>query len=275
MTATVATRARPGVVTIGWERAKFELKVFFREKDAVVFTFAFPVVMMMLLGTIFGNEEIEGTGVKFGQVLVAGIMASGLASTTFVYLAINIATDRDNFELKRLMGTPMPKAAYFLGKVVSVLVIGALEIAIVLAIGVAFFDLALPSSAGRWVTFGWVFVLGLSACTLLGIAMSSVPRSAKSAPAVVNLPFVALQFVSGVWLLFSDIPEGLQRVASLFPLKWMAQGFRSAFLPDGFTIEEPPGSWEHGRTALVLIVWCMLGAVLCALTFRWHRRQDT
>jgi len=103
---------------------------------------------------------------------------------------------------------------------------------------------------------------------------TSVPRSGKSAPAVVNLPFVALQFISGVWLLFSDVPEGLQRVASVFPLKWMAQGFRSVFLPDAFTIQEPAHSWEHGRTALVLPVWCVVGAVLCGLTFRWRRRPD-
>jgi len=77
------------------------------------------------------------------------------------------------------------------------------------------------------------------------------------------------------WLLFSDIPEGLQRVASLFPLKWTAQGFRSVFLPDTFTIEEPAGSWERRRTAMVLVVWCIGGTVLCALTFRWRRRQDT
>ena len=66
----------------------------------------------------------------------------------------------------------------------------------------------------------------------------------------------------------------MQQVAALFPLKWMCQGLRSVFLPESFAPQEPAGSWELGRVALVLGAWCVLGLVLCLFTFRWTTRRD-
>ena len=71
---------------------------------------------------------------------------------------------------------------------------------------------------------------------------------------------------------FSQIPTWMQTVAALFPLKWMAQGMRSVFLPDSMVMFEPAGSWELDRVAVVLGVWCVAGLALCVATFRWHDR---
>ena len=164
--------------------------------------------------------------------------------------------------------------AYLLGKILMVLVSVVAQVAILLVLGTMWLGLELPSDAGRWFTFGWVFVLGVVACSLLGIAISALPRSAKSASAVIQLPYVVLQFISGVFLVYSELPPVLQQIAALFPLKWLTQGLRSVFLPDTFTAVEPAGSWEHGRIALVLIAWLVAGAILCVKTFRWSARQS-
>ncbi len=198
-------------------------------------------------------------------------MASGLGSVTFVSLSIGIATERDSGDLKRLMATPMPKMAYFIGKTIQVLVTMMLEFALIIAVGVLLYGVRLPSSGTKWLTFVWVSALGSVACALLGIAMSSVPKNAKSAAAVVNLPFVALQFLSGVFVSFSDLSPTLRTIASLFPLKWITQGYRSVFLPDAYLKVEPGGSWQHGLGALVLAGWVVVGLLLCARTFRWQR----
>jgi ABC-2 type transport system permease protein len=52
----------------------------------------------------------------------------------------------------------------------------------------------------------------------------------------------------------------------------MCQGLRSALLPDSVLVGEPAHSWEHGRTALVLAAWLVVGVVLCLRTFRRQRR---
>lgn len=266
--AVVKPPGLPSVLSVGWQRAKFDVRNFFRQKDAVGFTLAFPVMILVLFGSIF-KGKVEGTNIDYSQVLVAGILASGVASVSFVSLSIGICNERANGTLKRLAGTPMPKLSYFLGKIGLVLTTAFCEVVLILGIGALLFHLHLPTDAGHWLTFAWVFVLGITACTLLGIAMSAVPKNEKSAAAVVNLPFVALQFISGVYVQYNSLPAGLRAVASIFPLKWLAQGFRSVFLPDSFLVAEPGGSWQHPVMALVLAGWCVAGLLLCRMSFRW------
>jgi len=274
-TAVPATGLRPAgtsLARITASRVVVELKAFFREKDQVIWTFSFPAILMLIFGTVF-DQDIGG-GVSFPQYFLAGMVASGLVLVSFQNLAITIAMERDDGSLKRLAGTPMPRSAYFLGKIGLVLVTAVAQLVLLLAVAVLVFGVDLPSGADRWVTFAWVALLGVTAGTLCGIAYSSVPRSGKSASAVVTPVVLILQFISGVFFVYSQVPAWLQQVAALFPLKWLAQGMRSVFLPDSFAAEEVAGSWEHGRTAVVLAVWAVAALVVCLRTFRWQRRDD-
>ncbi|GGJ00345.1 ABC transporter permease [Streptomyces brasiliensis] len=263
----------PGAWGLGLRRGALEIRQFFRQRDQVVFTFAFPVVFLFLFASIF-SDDVRGAGVTASQLYVPAMMAAGIMSTSFQSLGISIAIERDEKVLRRLRGTPMPPAAYFLGKIWLVLVTGLLETAILLAVGTAFYDVDLPSSAGRWFDFAWIFALGLTACALLGIAISSVPKSGKSATSVVVLPFLVLQFISGVYISIDTIPDWMLNIGALFPLKWMCQGLRGVFLPQSAQVLEQAGSWEFGRIALVLGAWCVGGLALCLLTFRWKNRRD-
>jgi ABC-type multidrug transport system, permease component len=275
-TAAASGAARtylPGALRLGWSRAVVETKMFFRERDSLIFNFSFPVILLILFGSIFSGQ-VEGTGITVSQLYAAALIGAGLMSVSFQNLAIAIAVEREEGTLKRLAGTPLPPAAYFLGKVLSVLLVAVLEIAILLVVGVLLYDLELPSTLADWATFTWVFVLGLTASSLLGIAVSSLPRSAKSAPAVVTMPFVMLQFISGVYIPFTQLPDWLIHIASVFPLRWMCQGFRSVFLGDAGASLELAGSYELDRVALVLGAWTIGGLLLCLLTFRWKSRRD-
>src|SRR5215203_7452759 len=259
----------PSVGRVFRSRAVVELKEFFRQREAVVFTLMLPVLLLVVFGAVL-NFDL-GNGVPFIQYFMAGIVAAGILGASLQNMAISIAAERSDGTLKSLAGTPMPKSAYFIGKIVQVLVVTVALVAILLTIGVLFYDVDLPSGAD-WLTFAWVTTLGSAACTLLGIAVSSLARNGRSASATVTPVALFLQFISGVFFLFSDVPAWLQTVAALFPLKWMAQGLRSVFLPDVLAAEEPAGSWELGRVALVLGVWCVVGLALCVRTFRWQDR---
>jgi ABC-2 type transport system permease protein len=263
---------RPGVVRIGVSRARVELKEFFRERDSMVFTFLFPVIMLFIFGSVFSNRTLPGD-VTFTQYFTAGMIASGIVLSSFQQLAISIAVERDDGMLKRLRGTPMPPAAYFLGKIGMVLVTSVVQSAVLLGVGKVAFGLDLPSAPELWLRFAWIFALGTAAGTLVGIAYSSVPRSARSAGAVVSPVVIVLQFVSGVFFTYDSLPSWMQQVAAIFPLKWLTQGMRSVFLPDSFAAQEVTGSWELTRTALVLAAWAVAGLVLCLRTFRWQRRD--
>jgi ABC-2 type transport system permease protein len=132
----------------------------------------------------------------------------------------------------------------------------------------------LPRTTEKWLTFGWVSLLGIAACTLCGIAFSSLAQTGRSAPAVVTPVALVLQFISGVFFVFTELPGWMQQIAAIFPLKWMCQGMRSVFMPESYAMEEVAGSWELGRVALILGAWCVGGVVLCLATFRWTTRRD-
>jgi ABC-2 type transport system permease protein len=263
------SRHAPGLWRATAARSKVELLAFFRNRQSLVFTLLFPVLLLVVFASIF-TGKVQGTDTDFKQVFMAGIIAAGIMSVSFQGLAINIAIERDNGLLRRLGSTPMPKTAYFVGKLVRVAVTGVLEVAILLALAVAAFGLPLPATADRWFTLVWVSLLGAVACSLLAVAYSWVIPNSGSAVAVVTPPFMVLQFISGVFFPFNQLPAWMQSLAGFFPLKWMAQGLRSVFLPDSFTVVEPAGSWEHGRTVLVLLVWCLAAGLLSATTFRWR-----
>jgi ABC-2 type transport system permease protein len=263
------TAALPSVVAVSRSRARVELKEFFRQREAVVFTVLLPVLLLTVFGAVL-NYDI-GSGVTFVQYFMAGIIAAGILGASLQNMAISIATERSDGTLKSLAGTPMPRSAYFVGKIVQVLAVTLAIIVVLLLIGVLFYDIELPKGAD-WITFAWVTALGAAACTLLGIALSSLAKTGRSASATVTPFALLLQFISGVFFRFSTIPTWMQTVASFFPLKWMGQGLRSVFLPDALAAQEPAGSWELGRVALVLGVWCVAGLLLCIATFRWQER---
>ncbi|WP_238008128.1 ABC transporter permease [Dactylosporangium sp. AC04546] len=256
---------------LGLLRGGLEIKQFLRSRESVVFTLLFPLILLGIFGAVFGGEIAPG--VSFTQYFAAGMIAAGLLATGFQSLAIQIPIEREKGILKRLRGTPMPRTAYFIGKVVMVLAIGAVETVLLLGTAALFFDLDLPSTAARWLTFGWVALLGITACTLCGIAFSSLARTGRSGPAVVTPVAIVLQFISGVFFVYTDLPAWMQGIAAVFPLKWMTQGMRSVFLPDSFASQEIGGAWQHGTIALVLVGWVVAGLVLCLLTFRWTERD--
>ncbi|MGN6795005.1 MAG: ABC transporter permease [Streptosporangiaceae bacterium] len=265
------SRRLPALGRVSLVRGMIEIKQYARQRDFVIFTLSLPIILLLLFGQIF-HGEVGHTGVSFRQYFVAGIIASGLMSATFVGVGVSIAADRDEGTLTRLAGTPLQPAGYFAGKAILAFVTALLEVVALLAVGVAFLGLRLPVTPERWFTLAWVLLLGSATCSMLGIAVGVVVRSTRSAFATMNLPYLVLSFISGVYFVFSRLPAGLQHIAAIFPLKWICQGLRSAFLPDRLLAAEPAHAWEHGKTALVLGIWLVASLVVCVRTFRWQRQ---
>lgn len=167
----------------------------------------------------------------------------------------------------------MPMTAYFAGKIGLVLLLSAVETVLPLIMGLAFYGLHLPSPE-KWLTFTWVMALGITSCTLLGLAVSGLVRNARTASAIVSPLAILLQFISGVYFVFGALPGWLQDIASLFPLRWLALGLRSVFLPDTFAAAEPRGSWQTGTTAIVMVIWCVVGLAVTKRTFTWMSERE-
>ena len=254
---------------LGLLRGRMEVKVFMRGRESVVFTLLFPVLLLFIFGSVF--KDTIAPGVTFSQYFVAGMVASGLVNTGFQQLAITIPMEREFGTLKRLRGRPTSVAAYFIGKAYLVIVLMILQTALLLGAGAAFFGLNLPTQASKWFTFTWLILLGSACSTVLGIAFSVVPKSGRGASAVVSPIVIILQFFSGVFFVFSQLPSWMQHFAALFPLKWLTQGMRSVFLPDSFASQEVAKNWELGRTSIILVLWLIVGLVISIKTFKWSK----
>ena len=259
----------PGAINIGVKRGKLEIKQFFRQRESVVFTLLFPLILLAIFGSVFDTKIAPG--VTFSQYFVAGMIASALVNTGFQQLAIFIPVERDLGALKRLRGTPMPATSYFIGKAILVTFSMLVQVALLLAAGVAFFRVELPTQDSKWLLFIGLLITGSIVSTILGVAFSSVPKSARGASAIVSPVVIILQFFSGVFFIFTDLPGWMQQVAAVFPLKWLTQGMRSVFLPDSFATREIASNWEVGRTFAIIGIWLVVGTFLAVRTFKWDR----
>jgi ABC-2 type transport system permease protein len=259
----------PSALNLGLRRGTLEIKQFTRQRESVVFTILFPLILLAIFGSVF--KDTIAPGVTFSQYFVAGMVASGLVNSGFQQLAITIPMERDYGSLKRLRGTPMPVASYFIGKSILVFVSMILQVILLLAGGYFFFGLNMPTEASKWFTFSWLIILGTASSTILGIAFSVVPKSGRGASAVVSPVVIILQFFSGVFFIFTQLPSWMQQVAAIFPLKWLTQGMRSVFLPDSFAANEVAKSWETGRTFTILVIWLIVGFFISLRTFKWSR----
>jgi len=257
------------IIRIGLLRGNLEFKQFLRQRESVVFTLFFPVILLFIFGTVF--KDTIAPGVTFSQYFVAGMIASGLVNTGFQQLAITIPMERDFGTLKRLRGTPMSVSSYFIGKALLVTTLMIIQTALLLIFGSLMFGLNLPTSPTLWWNFTWLVVLGSACSTVLGIAFSVVPKSGRGASAVVSPIVIILQFFSGVFFVFTSLPSWMQQFAALFPLKWLTQGMRSVFLPADFATQEVAGTWEVGKTAAILTIWLVAGLIISIKTFKWSR----
>lgn len=265
-------------VALGAWRARFELLQYFRSPDTLFFTFLFPIFMLGLFSVAFGSDGDVSMGpglpaIAMAEYYLPSMLAAGLLLSGFQNLAIDISLERADGTLKRLGGTPLSPVSYFLGKMAQVAATGTLQAALLIAFAVLAFRVQLPTDPAHWFTFAWVFVLGIATSALLGVALAALPRTAKSATAVVIPIALVLQFVSGVYLPFWQLPDWLQTAAGVFPVKWMAQGMRSVFLPDEYAALEQGGQWNLAGVAIALAVWLVVGIVVSRLTFRWIRRD--
>ncbi len=285
MTTTTTTTAAPrtsgrdhrGIFALGLRRILFEIKLYFRAGDQVFFSFIFPVMMYAIFATVFSSMGDFGGGpngegaITAAEYYLPGLIAGAILVSGMQTLGIDIATEKGDGTLKRLGGTPLSPLSYFLGKIGLVVLTSLLQIAMLLALARFAFDVELPSTASAWLTASWVYVLGILCCAVLGVAVSALPRSGKSAAAVI-IPIVLIpQFISGIYVQFTMLPEWLQNVANLLPLAWIARGMRAAFLPEAFATVETGGAWNLGIAAFVIGGWCLLGFVTARLTFRWIR----
>jgi ABC-2 type transport system permease protein len=236
-------------------------RLFWRSHEAAFFTFALPVVFLVLLGSVYGDERIEG--LRGSTFLLAGLLGYGVVATAFAGLAISLVVRRESGVLKRVRGTPLPTGVYLAATVASTLVVIALQVAAQLVVGLAVLDAERPSAP---LGFLVALVVGAAVFAALGLAVTGLVRSAEGSSAVVNAIYLPLTFVSGVFFSVESLPAFLEALAAVSPLTYLLELLRAVFV-DGESLS------ASGREIAALIAWGVAGALVARRTFRWEPRE--
>jgi ABC-2 type transport system permease protein len=257
----------------GIRRGGIELRHFLRNGKEL-FSHLTNVVVALLVAA-FLSDDVPGTRIPMSHLVLAGFAAYLLFQVGLINLPQMLVTEREEGALLRLRATPGGIPAYLVAKCLLVVVVAVGTLALLLVAGALLVDGPLPRGPGDWLTLLWVTTLGLLAVVPLGAAIGAVLPNPREALALIMLPTLGLLLISGVVFPITMLPVAVQQVAAVFPLKWMAQGLRSALLPDSARTAEVAGSWELPLVALVLTAWAVFGFLLAVPLLRRAARRES
>jgi ABC-2 type transport system permease protein len=245
-------------------QVRFTNRAFWRNPASAFFTFAFPLMFLVVFTALLGNGHVHvgSRDVRTSTYYVAAMAAFSVITACYTNVAMTTVFQRDQGVLKRLHGTPLPAGAFFVARVLHALLIAVLLVLITAAFGAGAYHADVPSGA----TLGrLLLVLAVGACSFsaLGFAVSSLVPNADAGPAVVNATILPLLFLSGVFIpLGNNAPSWIVWVARIFPVWHFTRGFQAGFLGTPF-------DWTD---VLVVAAWGAAGLVAAVRRFSWEPR---
>jgi ABC-2 type transport system permease protein len=236
-------------------------RLFWRSRESAFFTFLLPIILLVLLGSVYGDEEIDGYPAS--SYLVAGMISFGVVATAFAGLAINLVVRRETGVLKRVRGTPLRPSVYLAAVIASEVVIIAIQVTAQILIGRYLLDAAWPAAFG---SLAVALVLGAAAFAALGLAITGFVKSGEGSAAVVNAVYLPMIFISGVFFSVRELPGFLEAIADVLPLTYLLELVRSVYV-DGEDLA------SSGTAIGVLCAWGAVGLALALRSFRWEPRE--
>ncbi len=249
-------------------QARMAILVALRTPRTVIFTIAFPIVLLVLFNSIFnagGNETATLPGdlkLSAEAYFTAGIIAYAAALSTFTTLAVSLTTQRENGQLKRYRGTPMPPWTFIAAQIARAEAQALTMAAVLLAIGAVAYGIPIPAST--FPAFVLYLLLGTATLCSLGIALSAFTPTPDAASTIAPFSVVILSFVSGVWIPVEQLPSWLESIGKLFPLYHLALGLQTTLAPGA-----SGGGLELGNL-VALVIWALIGIRVAGRRFRWE-----
>jgi len=257
----------------------FTNKAFWRNPASAFFTFAFPLMFLVIFTSLLGGGEtpIQGTDLATSSYFVGVMAAFGVISACFTNIAIQTTFSRDEGLLKRLRGTPLPAGAYLGARILHATAVGALLIVITLVFGKLVYDSPIPTG-GPLVEFVVMFLVGSLTFAALAFAITAIIPNADASPPIVNAAILPLLFISGVFIPLGDeAPAWMTTLADIFPVKHFADGMLTSFLgnvtapgPVDLPIRIFVFEWVD---VLIVAAWGVAGMLLATRFFSWEPRK--
>ena len=249
-------------------QARFANRAFWRNPAAAFFTFAFPLLFLVIFTTLFGGSgqlSINGNSVSVATFYIAAIAVFSVITACYTNTAMTLTFARELGILKRIRGTPLPGWVYLAGRLLHSVVIALLLVAICIVFGSVLYDVRVAGSTlpAMLVTLA----VGAASFCALGMAVTTIVPNADAAPAVVNVTVLPLLFISDVFIPLQNPPEWVELVGKIFPVRHFSDAMQYAFFP-------PQGSSGLKAESLaVMAAWGLAGLLIAARRFSWEPRK--
>ena len=234
MNASIATNdigSAPNAMLAYALEAKYEFLRVLRTPAFAFPTLLFPPMFYLLFGLLLNRGSANAAHYLFATYSVFGVMAPSLFG-----FGVGVAIERERGWLALKRVAPMPPGAYLLAKM-AMAALFALIIYLVLATMAATLG-GVRLHFGQWLLLGTIAACGVLPFCALGLMIGS-RANASGAPALVNLIYLPMAFLSGLWMPLTLLPDFIARIAPLWPayhlaqlaLATIGQGDGSALLP--------------------------------------------
>jgi ABC-2 type transport system permease protein len=249
-------------------QVKFDLRAFSRNPRARVFTLATPVILLLLLLSIFhGGTVKSGTGhLAIAEYYVPHIIVMGVLGAAFGNLLVTIVGKRESGSLKRRRATPVPAAAIISGDVVTSIVTALVIAAVLTLIGVLFFHVKVNAAVIGVVAL--LCILSAACYSALAYAASVFVGTVEAAAPVVQLTTLPLYFLSGVFIPSTNLPTWLNDIMSYLPVRPLGVALQAAFVP-----ATNAGRRLDWSAVLVILIWGVAGMLFAMRRFSWAPRR--
>ena len=212
--------SRPFGVTfaIYVKEIRYEFLKLLRTRTFSLATIGFPVMFYVLFGLM--NRDVHSGGVDMSKYMLAGYAVFGLVGAALFGIGVGLSSERAAgwLELKRT--SPMPPMAYLLAKCVTAQAFGLIIMCVLTAVGIAFGGVHL--SVREFAGMLGVAALGTIPFAAMGLLIALlVPPQATAA--VVNLLYLPMSFLSGLWIPLRLLPKWLQTIAPVIPTYHLSQ----------------------------------------------------
>ncbi|HEY8729220.1 MAG TPA: ABC transporter permease, partial [Acidothermaceae bacterium] len=218
--------------TLTFFQVRFVNKAFWRNPASAFFTFAFPLMFLVIFTSLLGHGQLRlgGREVHQSTYYVAQMAAFSVITACYTNIAISLTFQRDTGVLKRTNGTPIPAAVYFAARVLHALLVAVVLVAITVGFGKIFYHAEVPSGLAL-ARFLVMLVVGAASFAALGFAITSVIPNFDAAAPIVNATILPLLFLSGVFIPLGDnAPAWIVWTAKIFPVKHFAGGMQASYV---------------------------------------------
>jgi ABC-2 type transport system permease protein len=198
--------------------AWLEIKLLAREPLTLMFSFLFPILVLVLLGGIFGNERMDSgafAGIKMVEWYVPSYIALVVASIGTISLPVHLSSYRERGVLRRFRASGVSEAALLGSQLLVSLGVAFIGALIITILGMLAYGTAVPSSP---VAVGLAYVVGVFCFSAIGVLLASLAPTARAAQSIGMLLWFVMLFVSGTSAPLDRLPAWMLGVGKALPL---------------------------------------------------------